>query len=258
MENQGRVKTGEKYNRLTALEFLGTSKNYQKEWLWKCECGNECRAMAGTVRAGNTKSCGCLNVQNKIKHGHYGTLTYTSWLAMKARCYRSNHVHYSKYGGRGIVVCDRWRNSFEAFLEDMGERPTVQHTIDRIDSNGSYEPGNCRWATKKEQAQNRKSNVFVTLNGEVITASDCKTILGISDYKLSYWLRKGLTPDEISKLPRRVPWSPNTVVHCIVNRGEEPNFDKFLGCGNYLILSKCETPDFDDYKLLTKGKRKYK
>jgi hypothetical protein len=104
-----------------------------------------------------------------VKHGaaRVGrkTAEYRIWCAMRERCNSKNHVEYPRYGGRGVLICDRW-NSFENFLADMGERPSAEHSIDRIDVNGNYEPTNCRWASKSEQARNKRTSVLMTLNGE--------------------------------------------------------------------------------------------
>lgn len=128
-------------------------------------------------------------------HGHavHGaqTPTYFSWQHMNDRCYNSNHAFYKDYGGRGISVCERWRKSFTNFLDDMGERPSKLHTIDRIDGNGNYEPDNCRWATRKEQARNRKTNRLIAFNGVTRTLAEWSELTGINREKISWRIDHG-------------------------------------------------------------------
>lgn len=146
--------TGNRYGRLTVLR-RGPDQDKAATWTCRCDCGNECTTTGTRLRGGSTKSCGCLT----RTHGHAGnqTATYNTWLAMKTRCTNPNQASYVYYGDVGITVCDAWMNSFEAFLDDMGERPEGR-TLDRINPFGNYEPGNCKWSTPKEQANNRKKH----------------------------------------------------------------------------------------------------
>lgn len=128
-------------------------------------------------------------------HGMYGTPTYSTWQAMLARCYWSGHKRYGRYGGRGIKVCDRWRDSFVNFYKDMGDKP-LGTSLDRIDNNGDYSSENCRWATPREQSLNNSRNVFLTHNNLTMTQSQWADMLGISRSTLCSRLKKGLSLDE--------------------------------------------------------------
>lgn len=163
--------TGNKYNYLTVLErdfSLEAARRPRAKTFWKCkcDCGNITIVSAYELRKGLTKSCGCLRKKNAsqlyVKHGLSrfpdGTIRpeFNAWVGIKTRCYNKNRPEYKRYGGRGIKVCDRWKDSFENFLEDMGERPSPRHSIDRIDVDGDYEPSNCRWATDEMQSRNQR------------------------------------------------------------------------------------------------------
>ena len=144
---------GVKYNKLTAIKELGTNKSRHKMYLFKCECGNDKVATAINVRANRVKSCGCLSK----KHGKCGTEIYSVWTGMKSRCYYEKNENYINYGARGIKVCERWKSSFINFYEDMGDKPSAKHQLDRIDNDGDYEPSNCRWVTPSENCLNRRN-----------------------------------------------------------------------------------------------------
>jgi len=155
--------TGDTYGHLHVLEPAGKhfiGQQYRNVWLCECVCGNRVTVAINALRSGNTKSCGCKKYGQHKKHEcarkNRQTKEYVAWKNMKQRCYNKNRRDYYLYGGRGIIVCNEWRTSFEAFLEDMGEAPSNKHSLDRIDVNGIYKPGNCRWATPHQQRVNQR------------------------------------------------------------------------------------------------------
>jgi hypothetical protein len=147
--------TGQSFGRLTVI---GRAENAGKRtrWLCRCECGGEKPFQRGDLLFGRAVSCGCYRNAVHTKHGLCHTSEYSIWAGMNDRCSNPNNNAWKYYGGRGIKVCDRWRASFEAFFADIGPRPTSKHSIDRINNDGNYEPGNVRWATATVQANNKR------------------------------------------------------------------------------------------------------
>lgn len=181
---------GAQFGRWTVVEFAGRGRKSEALWRVKCECGNERDLGAHILKYGGSLSCGCLRLERITTHGKTHTAEFKIWDGMKQRCHCPTDPGYERYGGRGIFVCQRWRDSFEAFLADMGTRPEGC-SIDRIDNDGPYSPDNCRWATPKQQQRNRRANRMFTINGETRCMSEWAEAFGV-DYKtLKARIRQG-------------------------------------------------------------------
>lgn len=163
-------RVGMRYGKLVVIAhshsvYLSSRQGSRQYWRCLCDCGNESVVLAGRLVIGDTTSCGCMSSKSKVgeftkTHGHASagrTSTYSTWLSMRARCYSPACTAWKWYGAKGVTICDRWLESFEHFLADMGERP-VGKSIDRIDPFGNYEPSNCRWATPLEQGRNKRNS----------------------------------------------------------------------------------------------------
>lgn len=193
------IHIGKKYGRLTVLS---ESKTKYGTFVCQCDCGNTTEVFSSNLSRNHTTSCGCYRIEVSkavnTTHGMRHTDEYTAWYSMKQRCYDINCEAYKDYGGRGIRVCARWFESFENFYADMGDKPSKRHSLDRFpDTNGDYEKSNCRWGTKRQQAQNRRYNVKVTYRGEVMVLSEFARRFNISGTKAYYHHSKNRSPKEI-------------------------------------------------------------
>lgn len=184
---------GEKYHRLTVIEVLPRTQRR-----CRCDCGKEVVVFRTNLRRGFTQSCGCFGMSQRTVHGQsrgkngLPASTYYTWNSMLRRCYTPSTTMFEHYGGRGITVCERWRHSFENFLEDMGERPGPEYSLDRFpNNNGNYELGNCRWATRREQMNNTRMNVAVEFRGDTRTIAEWSRLKGWPHYILQSRLKSG-------------------------------------------------------------------
>jgi len=194
---------GHVYGLLTVINYAGNDGKCNSLWECKCVCGNVIITRASSIRRGKTTSCGCAQKDAVTKHSMLSTPTYITWNSMKQRCLNPNAPNYYLYGGRNIAVCKRWL-SFENFFEDMGKRPSRNHSIDRWPNNdGNYEPGNCRWATAKEQNRNKRGVTLVEIDGKNMAISEAAEIYGIKPSLVYDRLRLGWDIMEALKTPKK-------------------------------------------------------
>lgn len=183
---------------LTAIKYIG-NKGSRRLWKCRCICSNELAVVSSDLLGGHTKSCGCYRKkvvgEQFTKHGlsdHRQKMSgYRCWTNMKNRCLNTKTKMYETYGAKGIKVCDRWVDSFDNFHSDMGDRPSLKHSLDRYpNKNGNYEPSNCRWATAKEQCRNTNKNVMIEIDG----VSMC-----VSEWAEKYNIRPGVIHVRMSR-----------------------------------------------------------
>lgn len=191
---------GKVFYNLTVIRRVGTNANRYALWECLCSCGENTVTTGKNLRSGHTKSCGCLKRQlypkHVVKHGMFGTKPYKTWAGIKYRCENPNSKAYKYYGARGIQMNKGWSNSFKDFYEYVGDPPSDKHSLDRIDNNGNYEPGNVRWATSKQQANNRRNNRLYDYKGISMSIAEWSKYRNINYNTLSSRLLKYKQPLE--------------------------------------------------------------
>lgn len=203
---------GQRFGALLAIGESGKTKHGNIKWLCVCDCGREKVVASAKLRQGQAVSCGCLKAElcaaANIKHGNSArgrmTAEYRAWCNIIDRCENPSRSGYEHYGARGVSICREWRESFAAFLRDVGNRPTPEHSIDRIDFDGNYEPGNVRWATRVTQARNRSCTRWLEYNGEVRCLSEWSLLLGIKKTTLFQRLRRMSVRDAFETPVRKI------------------------------------------------------
>lgn len=180
---------GQRFGRLVILARAENGKKFARRWECLCDCGTVKAVHESSIKTGGTKSCGCWFRETRgslnLSHGHSKTAIYMTWTSMKMRCLNPRVRSWVDYGGRGITVCERWVNSFENFLADMGEKPDANSQIDRIDNNGNYEPANCRWVSPAKNGRNKRNNKMLTFNGKTQSQSEWGEEMGIDYHTIS-------------------------------------------------------------------------
>jgi hypothetical protein len=209
------LKSGDRFGRLVLEQDLGLLADKgqrRRTWLSLCDCGNRLTVWQSQLVSRRKQSCGCLVrdtntvlAKQRASHGEATrgawTPEYRSWVSMNGRCSNPADSSYPRYGGRGITVGQQWQDSYPSFLRDMGRRPSLAHTLDRIDVNGNYEPGNCRWSTPQQQGRNRRSNRLLTISGETRTVSEWAAATGLRRETILKRLRLGWTEERAVRTP---------------------------------------------------------
>ena len=197
--------TGRRFEMLTVLG-RSPSTSRSSRWVVRCDCGQVQTSPTGTIcpdRKGRQRkhSCGCKRRSRFFKHGMESSAEHRAWCALKGRCTNPNNRKWSCYGGRGIKVCDRWMNSFEAFYADMGPRPSKHHSVERYDVNGDYCPENCGWELPPVQARNKQRSVRVNYKGSLVLVQDLAERNGLLPSTLRYRIRAGWAERDWLKPP---------------------------------------------------------
>lgn len=204
---------GRSFGRWKVIDVADDDKTGKRRWFCVCECKTQRVVRHAGLMNGTSQSCGCLKIEafaNRSRKRYSSELPeYKVWRSMVQRCHLTTAKSYKSYGAIGITVCDRWRNGtksdspFECFMDDMGARPSPNHSVDRINTNKGYSPSNCRWATKIQQANNARSNRIISFNGEKLTLSEWSKRLGVNYSALKYRLDHGWTATKAFTTPIR-------------------------------------------------------
>lgn len=194
MINSNMIKIGARYGRLIVVRIL--RENCRTVAYCQCDCGRESRQMSFHLPKGSVISCGCARLEQQTKHGHSRTPEYKAWQSARRRCRNPDAPDYQRYGGRGIRMCAEWADDFEAFLAHAGPRPGAEYSLDRVDVNGDYAPGNVRWATRYEQGCNKTNSRILVVHGEPITLPEASRRWGVPIYGIRNRLRRGWPHDE--------------------------------------------------------------
>lgn len=206
---------GQRFSRLIAIKLVGQNIRKNNLWECKCDCGNTVTILARSLLDGKTQSCGCLQkervIESNIKihttHDKSKTNLYSKWAGMKRRCYNLNDKRYPDYGGRGITLCEEWKENFETFYNwAINNGYKKELTIDRIDTNGNYNPSNCKWSTMLEQSHNKRNNRNITYKEKTQTIAEWSRQLGLNTKSLYTRVERGLNinlDDEIFKKNKR-------------------------------------------------------
>jgi hypothetical protein len=195
---------GNRYGKLTVLRRGTNTKGGSARWVCLCDCGEETVVNSKHLRTGHTSSCGCLAHESRKTHGMSGSSEYRCWRSMLSRCLCPQNTAYALYGGSGITVCQRWVDSFSDFLSDVGRRPSLSHTLDRIDNSQGYEPNNVRWATKTQQIQNRECAVVLTIDGITKPITEWSKVSGVPSKTIYDRYRLGKSSRDAVFRPWRV------------------------------------------------------
>ena len=202
--------TGQQFGRLLVKNRHGLDGR-NTTWDCQCSCGGPKAAsvivQSYNLRHGKTVSCGCVRKEKTLvtatQHGMRNTKAYRTWIGMKDRCYNENSVAYCNYGGRGIIVDEHWKESFETFYTDMGDPPSAGHSIERRDVNGNYTLSNCYWGTDEEQANNKRTSKRLTMNGTTLTVTQWAKRIGIAPCSLVNRLDAGWNVERALTTPKR-------------------------------------------------------